>query len=144
MNSIFHRLLKKVMGVSALLLLLGGIALTTFSVPAKANQSELSGNFSEDTVEVAETLQGTIALPFDSETHTTTDSQTLLLINDYMSRYRPNTRVNDSLSFTTMQTALGSLAAHYKNAPNRPIPEKLKERLNQELSKAEKQLIKES
>ena len=36
-----------------------------------------------------------------------------------------------------MQTALNSLAGHYKTFPNRPVPEKLKERLNDELSKAE-------
>ena len=106
--------------------------------------SELSGNYSEDTVTVAENLQETIAQPFDSEGTKEQNAETLLLINDYMSRYRPNTKVNDTLSFTTMQTALGSLAAHYKNASNRPIPEKLKDRLNQELTKAEKLVLKES
>ncbi len=142
MTSAFHRLIKKVMGVSALLLLVFSLIVTPFSNPAEARQSELSGNFSEDTIEVAESLQKTISLPFDAEDHEDRDIETLGLINEYMSKYRPNTRFNDSLSFTTMQTALGSLAAHYKNSSNRPIPEKLKDRLVQELQKAEKQVAK--
>jgi photosystem II Psb27 protein len=54
-----------------------------------------------------------------------------------MARYRPQRQVNGLASFTTMQTALNSLAGHYANYPNRPVPDALKERLNKELKKAE-------
>ena len=40
-----------------------------------------------------------------------------------MSRYRPQPRVNGLNSFTTMQTALNSLAGHYASYANRPLPE---------------------
>jgi photosystem II Psb27 protein len=36
-----------------------------------------------------------------------------------------------------MQTALNSLAGHYANYPNRPLPEALQDRLSKELRKAE-------
>ena len=59
------------------------------------------------------------------------------LINDYMSRYRPKSRVNGLTSFTTMQTALNSLAGHYASYANRPLPEDLHDRIAKELKKAE-------
>jgi len=52
-------------------------------------------------------------------------------------RYRPRGDVNGLASFTTMQTAINSLAGHYTNYPNRPLPDALKERLTKELNKAE-------
>ena len=43
-------------------------------------------------------------------------------------------------SFTTMRTALNSLAGHYSSYPNRPVPQKLKTRLEQELQQVESAL----
>jgi photosystem II Psb27 protein len=40
-----------------------------------------------------------------------------------------------------MQTALNSLAGHYANYPNRPVPEALRERLTKELQKAERGVV---
>ena len=60
------------------------------------------------------------------------------LINTYISRYRPQPKFNGLSSFTTMQTALNSLAGHYTTYSNRPLPEQLHDRLVKELSKAEK------
>jgi len=36
-----------------------------------------------------------------------------------------------------MRTALNSLAGHYSSYPNRPVPEKLKQRLEQEFKQVE-------
>jgi photosystem II Psb27 protein len=36
-----------------------------------------------------------------------------------------------------MRTALNALAGHYSSYPNRPIPDKLKERLQQEFKQVE-------
>jgi photosystem II Psb27 protein len=55
----------------------------------------------------------------------------------YVARYRPRSAINGLGSFTTMQTAVNSLAGHYTNYPNRPLPDALKERLTKELKKAE-------
>ena len=40
-----------------------------------------------------------------------------------------------------MQTALNSLAGHYTNYPNRPVPEALRNRINKELKKAERNVV---
>ena len=97
----------------------------------------LSGNYVEDTVAVADTLMATIALPADDPGRSEAETSARALINDYMARYRPQPKVNGLASFTTMQTALNSLAGHYANYPNRPVPDALRDRVSKELKKAE-------
>lgn len=97
----------------------------------------LSGNYVDDTVAVAGSLLNTIALSADDPARSDAETQARSLMNDYMARYRPRSAVNGLSSFTTMQTALNSLAGHYANYPNRPLPEALQERLSKELKKAE-------
>ncbi|MBM5791056.1 MAG: photosystem II protein Psb27 [Cyanobacteria bacterium M_surface_10_m1_298] len=97
----------------------------------------LTGNYVEDTVKVADQLMATIAISADAPDRSEAETSARALINDYMARYRPQRQVNGLASFTTMQTALNSLAGHYANYPNRPVPDALKERLNKELKKAE-------
>ena len=101
----------------------------------------LSGNYVEDTVAVADTLLATIALPADDPGRSEAETSARGLINDYMARYRPQPKVNGLASFTTMQTALNSLAGHYANYPNRPVPDALRERLTKELQKAERGVV---
>ncbi|NES80867.1 MAG: photosystem II protein Psb27, partial [Moorea sp. SIO2B7] len=43
-------------------------------------------------------------------------------------------------SFTTMRTAVNSLAGYYSSYPNRPLPKKVKDRLEQEFSQVERSL----
>ena len=97
----------------------------------------LTGNYVEDTVATADSLLATIALPADDPGRAEAETQARALINDYMARYRPQRQVNGLASFTTMQTALNSLAGHYANYPNRPVPDALRDRLSKELKKAE-------
>ncbi|MBW0167983.1 MAG: photosystem II protein Psb27 [Vulcanococcus sp.] len=97
----------------------------------------LTGNYVEDTVAVADTLMATIALPADDPGRSEAETSARALINDYMARYRPQPKVNGLASFTTMQTALNSLAGHYANYPNRPVPDALRDRVSKELKKAE-------
>ena len=104
---------------------------------ACSSSGPLSGNYVEDTVAVADTLLATIALPADDPGRSEAETQARALINDYMSRYRPQRQVNGLASFTTMQTALNSLAGHYANYPNRPVPDALRDRVSKELKKAE-------
>ena len=101
------------------------------------NGGPLTGNYVEDTVAVADTLLATIALPADDPGRSEAETEARALINDYMARYRPRPQVNGLASFTTMQTALNSLAGHYANYPNRPVPDALRERVSRELKKAE-------
>ena len=111
------------------------LLLTACSGEAEAN---LSGDYVQDTVAVAQNLMAVIDLPQDDPDHLQAETDARELINDYISRYRPQPRVNGLSSFTTMQTALNSLAGHYSTYSNRPLPEQLQERLVKELSKAEK------
>ena len=101
----------------------------------------LSGNYVEDTVAVADSLLATIALPADDPGRGVAETEARGLINDYVARYRPRASVNGLASFTTMQTALNSLAGHYANYPNRPVPDSLRERLTKELQKAERGVV---
>ena len=108
-----------------------------------AAKPTMSGDFARDTVSVAQALKETIALADDDERISDSKDEALGLITAYISRYRNRPQVNGSSSFTTMQTALNSMAGHYKTFANRPLPEKLKERLNKELTRAEKVVVKE-
>ena len=101
----------------------------------------LTGNYVEDTVAVADSLLTTIGLASDDPGRPEAETQARALMNDYMSRYRPRSAVNGLSSFTTMQTALNSLAGHYANYPNRPLGEALQSRLTKELKKAETTVV---
>ena len=98
----------------------------------------MTGDYQKDTVQVVRDLQRIIDIPKDEDGQSEAKSEAVRLITDYISRYRNRSQVNGTMSFTTMQTALNSMAGHYKTFNNRPLPESLKERLNTELSKAEK------
>jgi photosystem II Psb27 protein len=101
----------------------------------------LTGNYVEDTVAVADSLLSTISLASDDPGRPEAETQARALMSDYMARYRPRSAVNGLSSFTTMQTALNSLAGHYANYPNRPLGEALQSRLSKELKKAETSVV---
>lgn len=101
----------------------------------------LTGNYVDDTVAVADSLLATLNLGADDPGRAEAETEARSLINGYMARYRPRSAVNGLGSFTTMQTALNSLAGHYTNYPNRPVPDALKDRLTKELKKAETTVV---
>ena len=141
MLSALHRLTRQLMSVTLAACLGLCLMLTACS---GAGASTLTGDYVEDTVAVVHTLQSTIALGQDDEGRAEAETAATELINDYMSRYRPRPQVNGLSSFTTMQTALNSLAGHYKTYANRPLPEALRTRVNKELGKAEKAAVRGS
>ena len=143
MTTAFHRLLNRLMGATLAICLGLSLMLTACGNTSKS-QSILTGNYTEDTIAVAKSLKETIALPKDSEELETKEDDAVNLITDYMSIYRNRPQVNELDSFTTMQTALNSLAGHYKTFSNRPVPESLKERLNKELEKAQIEVNRDS
>jgi len=118
-----------------------GLVLCLSLTACSAGNGRLTGNYVDDTVSVAQSLLTTIAIAQDDPNRQESEIEARALINDYMSRYRPQSRVNGLASFTTMQTALNSLAAHYAGYANRPIPDALKARLEKELSKAERTVV---
>ncbi|NCO76657.1 MAG: photosystem II protein Psb27 [Cyanobacteria bacterium] len=101
--------------------------------------ANLTGKYTEDTIAVLECLNTAIELPDDTDIQTkkATQNEARKQINDYISRYRKDTKYGGLKSFTTMQTALNSLAGYYTSYGNRPLPDKLKTRLSQEFKQVE-------
>ena len=123
-------LLRRLVVRPALFLLLPLVLSLGLTLSACSTSSLLSGNYVDDTVKVAQVLEGTIALAAEDPGRSNAEREARALINDYMSRYRPRDGVNGLASFTTMQTALNSLAGHYANYPNRPLPDALRARVD--------------
>ena len=129
----------------ALIYILSLVTCITFlGYPSFAAKSNMTGDYTKDTVSVVKTLKGVIETPKDSPNKEEVREEALSVITDYISRYRNRGMVNTTQSFTTMQTALNAMAGHYKNFATRPLPDNLKERLNKELSIAEKMVLRES
>lgn len=102
-----------------------------------SNSGSLSGDYRQDTLDVITVLKNAIELPDDSPTKAQAQAEARQKINDFAARYQRNTALTSLSSFTTMRTALNSLAGHYSSYPNRPVPQKLKQRLEQEFKQVE-------
>ena len=120
------------------------IVFTLFNSPSFAARTSMTGDYTADTISVVKALKTAVESPKDSPNKDQVRDEALTLITDYISRYRNRGTVNKTQSFTTMQTALNAMAGHYKTFASRPLPDKLKERLNNEFSLAEKMVIRES
>ncbi|WP_320674311.1 photosystem II protein Psb27 [Prochlorococcus sp. MIT 1341] len=135
MKSALHRLFKRLMGATLALCLGLSLILTACDNNSKPI-SIIKGNYVDDTIAVAGRLKEAISLEEQNEVAEIED-EALAIITEYISIYRNRPQVAGLNSFTTMQTALNSLAGHYKNSPNRVLSNALRERLNNELTKAE-------
>jgi photosystem II Psb27 protein len=82
-------------------------------------------------------LRTAVSLPDNDPAKAQAQAEAKTLINSFASRYQRDPSVTKLSSFTTMRTALNSLAGHYSSYPNRPVPEKLKNRLEQEFKQVE-------
>ena len=102
-----------------------------------SNPSGLTGNYRDDTVAVLDNLRTAIDLPDDASNKKEVVTLARKQISDYASRYRRNSKTAGLRSFTTMQTALNAIAGYYSSYGNRPVPEKLKKRLNDEFKQVE-------
>ena len=105
-------------------------------VGCAGSPSGLTGNYSQDTLKVIETLTTTLDLPEDAPNKTEVQALAREQMKDYISRYRRNSKSGGLRSFTTMQTALNSLAGYYTSYGSRPLPAKLQKRLKQEFKQA--------
>jgi photosystem II Psb27 protein len=97
----------------------------------------LTGDYRQDTLAVVNTLRDALNIPEDSPDKIAAQAEARKKINDFAARYQRNDSVSGLSSFTTMRTALNSLAGHYSSYPNRPVPQKLKNRLEQEFDQVE-------
>ena len=120
------------------------IFLIPFGEQANAGKTSMTGDYVKDTINVVKTLKEEVIMPNSNEEGSMTNEEKVFLVTDYISRYRNRSQVNQTVSFTTMQTALNAVAGHYKTFPNRQVPDSLKDRLENELSKAEELVLKQS
>lgn len=100
----------------------------------------LTGDYRQDTLSLINSLRTAIELPDNAPEKSVAQTDARQRINDFASRYRRDPSVANLSSFTTMRTALNGLAGHYSSYPNRPIPQKLKTRLEQEFRQVESAL----
>lgn len=117
------------------LMLVAVIGLTGCS--AVGPSDGLTGNYADDTVAMIDSLREAIALPSDTPNKIELQNEAKQRINDFASRYRRDTDISNLSSFATMRTALNALAGHYSSYPNRPVPQKLQDRLEQEFKQVE-------
>lgn len=111
---------------------------------AAGGGASITGNYRQDSLELINSLRTAITLPEDAPNKAEAQADARQRINDFVSRYRRDTSVTTLGSFTTMRTALNGLAGHYSSYPNRPIPKKLKDRLEQEFDQIEMALRREA
>ena len=109
-------------------------------VGCSSSPDSLTGDYRQDTLAVVNTLKQALELPQDSPDKAALQAEARQKINDFSARYQRNSSVATLGSFTTMRTALNSLAGHYSSYPNRPVPEKLKQRLDKEFKQVEASL----
>ncbi len=144
MISAFHHRSNRMMRAALAFCLSFCLIFFQFTSEVNAAKTFMTGDFAKDTISVSTTLKETITLPKEAKGLSEEEKDAVFLISDYISRYRNRSQVNTSTTFTTMQTALNALSGHYKTFANRPVPENLKERLNKELSKAEKLAVRDN
>ncbi|MGH2415499.1 MAG: photosystem II protein Psb27 [Microcystaceae cyanobacterium] len=102
-----------------------------------ASVAGLTGNYSQDTLTVIQGLTSAIDLADDASNKEDVRKLAREQINDYIARYRRGSGSSELRSFTTMQTALNSIAGYYTAYGTRPLPETLKKRLKQEFKQVE-------
>jgi photosystem II Psb27 protein len=108
--------------------------------PYSANADTLTGNYSQDTLTVVSILKDALAIPDDAPNRGASQTEARQKINEFAARYQRNNSVANLSSFTTMRTVLNSLAGHYSSYPNRPVPQKLRDRLQEEFVQVESAL----
>ncbi len=104
--------------------------------------SSISGDYRQDTLALVNSLRTAINLPDHTPEQAAAQVEARQRINDFAAWYRRDSSLLTLTSFTTMRTALNSLAGHYSSYPNRPLSEKLKNRLEQEFNQVETALSK--
>lgn len=149
-NSLFRVAIASVM---ACLIVMGGFApdasaalftrkeevLTTKEVQSLVNAG-LTGDYVADTNDTINVLRNAINLADDAENRAAVRTSAKYKINAYISRYRADREKSGLYSYTTMSTALNTLAGYYNGTSKRAIPAKTRDRLLQEFDRAESAL----
>jgi photosystem II Psb27 protein len=113
-----------------------GEVLSTKEIQTLVNAG-LTGNYLADTTDTIKTLREAINLPEDAENRAAVKTSARYKINAYVSRYRADREKSGLYSYTTMLTALNTLAGYYNGSVKRAVPAKVRDRLLQEFDRAE-------
>ena len=97
----------------------------------------LTGDYRQDTLAVVKVMRQAVELSPNDPNKAAIQAEARQKINDFSARYQRSSSVSSLSSFTTMRTALNALAGHYSSYPNRPVPQKLKDRLEFEFNRVE-------
>ena len=116
------------------------LVLTIGLMGCSGSPDTLTGDYRQDTLTVVNAMRQALDLSEDSPNKTEIQAEARQKINDFSARYQRANSVSGLSSFTTVRTALNSLAGHYSSYPNRPVPQKLKNRLEKELQQVESAL----
>ena len=127
-------MLRRILSRLVALALVVAVSFGGLTACGEDSATGLTGKYVDDTLLVVENLTTAIELPADDPSRSEVQEQARQQMNEYMSRYRRDSKVSGLRSFTTMQTALNALAGYYSSYGNRPISKKLKARLDKEFS----------
>jgi photosystem II Psb27 protein len=116
------------------------IVIGLMGFPHNANADSLTGNYSQDTLTVVNILKDALEIADDAPNRGASQTEARQKINEFAARYQRNNSVASLSSFTTMRTVINSLAGHYSSYPNRPVPQKLKDRVREEFVQIESAL----
>lgn len=130
----FQAIMRKILSRLLALTLVAVIGLTGCGMTSSGG---LTGNYRQDTITLLTSLRTAIELPATDPSKASAEAEAKQQISQFASRYRRDSSVANLSSFTTMRTALNALAGHYSSYPNRPVPEKLRTRLEQEFKQVE-------
>lgn len=110
--------------------------LTTKEIQTLVNAG-LTGDYIADTTDTIKTLRDAVNLPEDAENRSAVKTSARYKINAYISRYRADHDKGGLFSYTTMSTALNTLAGYYNGTSKKAIPAKVRDRLLMEFERAE-------
>lgn len=125
-------MLRRILSRLVALVLVVAVSFGGLTACGEGTGTGLTGKYVDDTLFMVETMTAAIELPANDPTRSEVQAKTRQQMNEYMSRYRRDSKVSGLRSFTTMQTALNALAGFYSSYGNRPISKKLKARLDKE------------
>lgn len=113
------------------------LVITIGLIGCSGTPDSLTGDYRQDTLAVVKVMRQAVEVSPNDPNKAAIQAEARQKINDFSARYQRFSSVSSLSSFTTMRTALNALAGHYSSYPNRPLPQKLKDRLELEFNRVE-------
>ncbi|KAK4531959.1 hypothetical protein CCYA_CCYA10G2816 [Cyanidiococcus yangmingshanensis] len=102
---------------------------------------ELQGDYHEDATRVMESMRTVAKMERGTPGMKEKVDATRKQMNDFVALYRRNPNIAGAVSFSTLYTAINTLAGHFASYGSMyPVPEKRRKRLEQQLNDVERAL----